>query len=188
MRVDRAVDSVATVQSGVPYATGSDFCTDERMVDGFCSDECSTIADDIGCGRGAASRSTVRASTTDAWAGAVNMGSGVVVVIGAAASLCVTSSISPIAARADAVAYLINVTVRPGYNFGNADMALDYGHAICGRVGAGQSYREVVIGVESDFNNPDAYQASYLITQAVNELCPSLIWQLRNSAAATNPR
>jgi hypothetical protein len=26
--------------------------------------------------------------------------------------------------RADAVAYLINVTVRPGYNFANADDAL----------------------------------------------------------------
>lgn len=29
----------------------------------------------------------------------------------------------------------------------------------------------------------DDYQAPYLITQASNELCPQLIWQLRNSAA-----
>ena len=29
----------------------------------------------------------------------------------------------------------------------------------------------------------DDYQAAYLINQAVNELCPALIWQLRNSAA-----
>jgi len=28
----------------------------------------------------------------------------------------------------------------------------------------------------------DYYQASYLISQAVNELCPTLAWQLRNSA------
>jgi hypothetical protein len=31
------------------------------------------------------------------------------------------------------------------------------------------------------------YQASYLITQAVNELCPALIWQLRNSATNYRP-
>lgn len=41
--------------------------------------------------------------------------------------------------------------------------------------------------VKSDFNNPDEYQASYLITQAANELCPAQIWQLRNSAAHYQP-
>ena len=30
-------------------------------------------------------------------------------------------------AHADQVAYLVNVTVRPGYNFANADAALAYG-------------------------------------------------------------
>jgi hypothetical protein len=35
-------------------------------------------------------------------------------------------------ARADSVAYLLNVTVRPGYNFANADDALAYGHGVCG--------------------------------------------------------
>jgi hypothetical protein len=37
--------------------------------------------------------------------------------------------------------------------------------------------------VKVDFNTSDDYQASYLISQAVNELCTALIWKLRNSAA-----
>jgi hypothetical protein len=38
------------------------------------------------------------------------------------------------------------------------------------------------------FNTTDEYQASYPITQAVNELWPPLIWQFRNSAAHYRPR
>jgi hypothetical protein len=41
---------------------------------------------------------------------------------------------STLCVRADVVAYLINVTVRPGYNFANADVALSYGHGICDRL------------------------------------------------------
>jgi hypothetical protein len=41
--------------------------------------------------------------------------------------------------------------------------------------------------IKFDFDNPDEYQACYLITQAVNEICPVLIWQLRNSAANYRP-
>jgi len=90
-------------------------------------------------------------------------------------------------ARADTVAYLINVTVRPGYNFANADDALSYGHTVCTDIGSGRSYEAVVGRIKSDFDNPDDYQASYLINQAVNELCPALIWQLRHSAANYRP-
>jgi hypothetical protein len=89
--------------------------------------------------------------------------------------------------RADVVAYLLNVTVRPGYNFANADAALSYGHGICDKVSQGRSYAEVMGDVKADFNTSDEYQASYLISQAVNELCPALIWQLRNSAAGYRP-
>jgi Protein of unknown function (DUF732) len=89
--------------------------------------------------------------------------------------------------RADAVAYLINVTVRPGYNFANADAALSYGHGICDKVSQGRSYAQVMGDVKADFNTSDEYRASYLISQAVNELCPALIWQLRNSAAGYRP-
>lgn len=92
-------------------------------------------------------------------------------------------------ARADAVAYLVNVTVRPGYNFPNADTALAYGYGICDKVAAGRTYAQVMGDVKGDFSTSDEYQASYLITQAVNELClcPALIWQLRNSAANYRP-
>jgi len=92
------------------------------------------------------------------------------------------------AAHADTVAYLIDVTVRPGYNFANADDAVSYGHTVCTNIGSGRSYADVMGQIKSDFNNPDDYQASYLITQAVNELCPAIIWQLRNSAANHRPR
>jgi hypothetical protein len=89
--------------------------------------------------------------------------------------------------RADVVAYLVNVTVRPGYNFANADAALSYGNGICGKVSAGRRYAQVMGDVKADFHTSDEYQASYLISQAVNELCPALIWQLQNSAANYRP-
>lgn len=87
------------------------------------------------------------------------------------------------AAQADAVAYLVNVTVRPGYNFPGPDAALAYGNGICEQVRQGGNYSGIVGKVKSDFATGDDYQAAYLINQAVNELCPALIWQLRNSAA-----
>jgi hypothetical protein len=90
-------------------------------------------------------------------------------------------------ARADVVTYLVNVTVRPGYNFANADAALSYGHGICDKVSQGRTYGQVMGDVKADTNTSDEYQASYLISQAVNELCPALIWQLRNSAANYRP-
>ena len=97
-----------------------------------------------------------------------------------------TLALAP-SARADVVAYLLNVTVRPGYNFANADAALSYGHGICDKVSAGRTYAQIMGDVKADFNTSDEYQASYLISQAVNELCPALIWQLRNSAANYRP-
>jgi hypothetical protein len=90
-------------------------------------------------------------------------------------------------ANADATAYLLNVTIRPGYHFANADEALTYGHGLCDKISQGRTYAQVMGDVKSDFGTPDEYQASYLISQAVNELCPALIWQLRNSAANYRP-
>jgi hypothetical protein len=89
--------------------------------------------------------------------------------------------------HADAVAYLLNVTVRPGYNFPNADAALSYGHRLCYKIAAGASYADIVREVKADFQTSDEYQASYLITQGANELCPARIWQLRQSAAGYVP-
>jgi hypothetical protein len=93
-----------------------------------------------------------------------------------------TVAVSP-CARADVVAYLVNVHVRPGYNFPNADAALSYGYGICDKIAAGRGFPEVMADVRTDFNTSDDFQASYLISQAVNELCPAQIWQLRNTAA-----
>ena len=108
-------------------------------------------------------------------------------LIAACAALVGLGAALPPQARADAVAYLVNVTVLPGYNFADADAALSYGHGICEKVAAGRSYAQVAADVKADFNTSDEYQASYLITQAVNELCPAMIWQLRNSAANYRP-
>ena len=47
----------------------------------------------------------------------------------------------------------------------------------------GESYAQLVDQVKADFNTADYYQGAYLINQAVNELCPAQIWQLRQSAA-----
>ena len=93
-----------------------------------------------------------------------------------------TVAVSP-CARADVVAYLVNVHVRPGYNFPNADAALSYGYGICDKFAAGRGFPDVMGDVRADFNTSDDFQASYLISQAVNELCPVQIWQLRNTAA-----
>jgi hypothetical protein len=90
-------------------------------------------------------------------------------------------------AHADSVAYLVNVTVRPGYNFPNAADALDYGYTICDRTARAEGYPQLIADVEHDFNTTDQFQASYLITQAVNELCQAQIWQLRNTAAHYRP-
>jgi hypothetical protein len=97
-----------------------------------------------------------------------------------------TSVLAP-SARADVIAYLVNVHVRPGYNFPNAEAALNYGYGLCDKVSQGRSYPQVMGDVKDDFSTSDEYQASYLISQAVNELCPALIWQLRNSAAHYRP-
>lgn len=110
-----------------------------------------------------------------------------------AAGLVVTSLIACSAAgafraSADPTAYLINVTVRPGYNFANAADALAYGHRICDDIEGGHSYAQLTAAVMADFQTSDDFQASYLISQAANELCPALIWQLRNSAAHDWPR
>ncbi len=85
-------------------------------------------------------------------------------------------------ANADQVAYLVNVTVRPGYNFPNAQAALDYGYSVCDRVAAQMSYGDLINQIKADFNTTDEWQGGYMIHQAVNELCPAQIWQVRRSA------
>jgi hypothetical protein len=101
-----------------------------------------------------------------------------------AAALATAAAAATLAppAGADSVAYLVNVHVRPGYNFPNAEAAIGYGNTICDRVAAKMSYAQLVDQVKADFRTTDYYQGAYLINQAVNELCPAQIWQLRQSA------
>lgn len=106
----------------------------------------------------------------------------------AAASTAPSLALGTPPAHADTVAYLVNVTMRPGYHFADAADALAYGYGICDAVRQRVSYPQAVGTVMTDFSTDDDYQAAYLINQAVNELCPELIWQLRNSAAGyTSP-
>lgn len=91
------------------------------------------------------------------------------------------------AAHADVVAYLVNVTVRPGYNFANADQAIAYGNGVCDKMAANEPFAQIVGDIKNDFNTSDDFQATYLISQAAQELCPAMIWQLRRSAAHYQP-
>jgi len=101
--------------------------------------------------------------------------------VGVAAALCVAGLAAPVA-HADQIGYLVNVTVRPGYNFANAQAALDYGYGLCDRIGQRQSYGQLADGIRADFNTSDEHMVSYLLSQAAQELCPAQIWQLRQSA------
>ncbi|OBC11951.1 hypothetical protein A5784_03790 [Mycobacterium sp. 852013-50091_SCH5140682] len=107
-------------------------------------------------------------------------------MVGATAAAALTLSSTGVA-QADTVAYLINVTVRPGYGFPNAQAAVDYGNGLCDKIQTGHPYASLLADVKRDFGTADEYQASYLITQAANELCPAAIWQLRQSAAGYRP-
>jgi hypothetical protein len=103
-------------------------------------------------------------------------------ILAAVGTATVATAIAP-GAHADQVAYLVNVHVRPGYNFPDAQAALDYGYNVCDRVAAKTRYAELVNQVEADLDTSDPYQSAYLIIQAVNELCPANIWQLRQSVS-----
>lgn len=90
-------------------------------------------------------------------------------------------------APAPEVEYVYDVTVRRHYNFANSDAAVDYGRRICDRIGNGDSYSQVMGEVKHDVLPNDEFAANYLVSYAVNLLCPDLIWQLRNSAAHYQP-
>ena len=112
----------------------------------------------------------------------------VAVIVAAAAVVGVPLAL---AARADAapapeVEYVYNVVVRRHYDFPNND-ALTYGHGICDKVGRGEGYGQVMGDVKGDVTPSDEFAANYLVSYAVNLLCPDLIWQLRNSAAGYQP-
>jgi hypothetical protein len=84
------------------------------------------------------------------------------------------------------VEYLYDVSVRRQYNFPNND-AVGYGYQICGRVTGGEGYPQVMGDVKNEVTPNDEFAANYLVSYAVNLLCPEQLWQLRNSAAHYRP-
>jgi Protein of unknown function (DUF732) len=84
------------------------------------------------------------------------------------------------------VEYMYNVEVRRHYDFPNND-AIGYGYGICGKVGAGEGYAQVMGDVKRDVSPNDEFAANYLVSYAVDNLCPAQISQLRNSAQGYRP-
>jgi hypothetical protein len=82
--------------------------------------------------------------------------------------------------------YVYDVTVRRAYNFPNND-AVGYGYGICGKVSGGEGFAQVMGDVKNDVTPSDEFAANYLVANAVGELCPEQIAQLRNSAAGYQP-
>lgn len=94
--------------------------------------------------------------------------------------------VAPVA-NADQLGYIINVTLRPTYNFPNAQAALDYGYGLCGSIEAKRTYTDMAAQIKRDFNTDDEFTVSYLLSQSAQELCPGQTWQLRQSAAGYRP-
>ncbi|MES3636572.1 DUF732 domain-containing protein [Mycobacterium intracellulare] len=108
------------------------------------------------------------------------------VAAAAAGATAQTFTLRAQAAPAPEVEYLYNVTVRRQYHFPNND-PISYGHQICDQIARGDSYAIVMGHVKGDVAPNDEFAANYLVSYAVNLLCPAEIWQLRNSAAHYQP-
>jgi len=76
---------------------------------------------------------------------------------------------------------------RPDMHWANADAALAYGYGICDKIRGGNPYAQIAGDFTADFRTPDEYLASYVISDAAQQLCPELIWQLRNTAENYTP-
>ena len=90
------------------------------------------------------------------------------------------------AAPASEVEYTYNVIVRRHFDFPNND-AIGYGFGICDEVSQGVPYADVMADVKRDVFPNDEQAAGYVVSYAVGILCPTQIWQLRNSAAGYRP-
>jgi hypothetical protein len=83
--------------------------------------------------------------TSTMFAAITGMSRAAAVVSGAAIVACAR-------AQVDAVAYHVNVTVRPGYNFPNADAALGYGHGHLRQGGTGRLAQMLAAHADNDNN------------------------------------
>jgi hypothetical protein len=84
------------------------------------------------------------------------------------------------------VEYTYDVVVRRHFDFPGND-AIGYGFGICDKVSRGGSYGDVMRDVKQDVFPSDEQSANYVVSYAVGILCPTQIWQLRNSAAGYRP-
>jgi Protein of unknown function (DUF732) len=109
-------------------------------------------------------------------------------LVAAAALGGVAQTLAPRARAAPApeVEYVFDVVVRKHYNFPNND-AVSYGYGVCDKVSHGESYPQIMGDVKSEITPNDEFSANYLVSYAVNLLCPAQIWQLRNSAGGYRP-
>lgn len=106
-------------------------------------------------------------------------------------SAAIAGGLQPLIPRATAapdprVEYLYDVAVRRQYNFPGND-PVGYGYGICDKVSGGEGYAQVMGDVKRDVTPNDEFAANYLVSYAVNLLCPAQIWQLRNSAVHYQP-
>ena len=92
----------------------------------------------------------------------------------------------PAVASADQIGYIINVTLRPTYNFANAQAALDYGYGCADRINAKTSYTDTAADQGRLQHQRRAHGLAYLLSQAAQELAAQT-WQLRRSAAGYRP-
>ena len=76
---------------------------------------------------------------------------------------------------------------RPDMHWANADAALAYGYGVCDKIRGGHPYAQIAGDFKADFQTPDEYLASYVISDAAQQLCPELIWQLRSTAENYTP-
>jgi Protein of unknown function (DUF732) len=125
-------------------------------------------------------RATASGTKCGAWLAAL------AVVAAAIGEATLTLAPRAYAAPAPETEYTYDVMVRRHFNFPNND-AIGYGHGICEKVSQGESYAQVMSEVKRDVWPNDESAANYLVSYAVNLLCPAQIWQLRNSAAQYQP-
>ena len=92
----------------------------------------------------------------------------------------------PPAAHADEAGFAINVLMMRSFPFANPGVAVAYGWTVCDRVRGQVSYADLMNQVRTELQTTE-FLGGFLINQAVEELCPAQIWQLRESAAGYRP-
>lgn len=111
-----------------------------------------------------------------------------VAIVAAVVFECVAETPAPQANAKPApeVEYMYNVEGRRHFNFPNND-PVGYGYGICKKVTAGDGYPQLMGEVKRDVTPNDEFSANYLISYAVDLLCPAQIAQLRQSAQGYRP-